>query len=80
METWVENFFYSEPPQPGNAPDTRHSSGRSRIVDIYLICNPRAPARLSYNEAGKVTTPAQLIAAVDNGLIETTVGSRNLSP
>lgn len=73
METWVESFFYSEPPQPQNAPEVRHSSRRSRAIDIFLIQNSPASTRISYKESGHLATVSQLEHAIEKSLLDSTV-------
>lgn len=73
MGTWVESFFYADPPQSRNAPESRLSSGRSRAIDVFLINNPAAPARISYSESGKLATPSQFEYAINNSLLDSTV-------
>ena len=73
METWVESDFYSEPPQPRNAPETRQSAGRSRAIDIFLTRNPPALARISYSESEKLATALKLADSVNTSLLDSTV-------
>ena len=73
METWIESDFYSEPPQPRDAPETRQSAGRSRAIDVFLTQNPPAPARTSYSESEKLTTALKLADTVNRPLLDSTV-------
>ena len=77
METWVESVFYSEPPQPRDAPETRQSSGRSRAIDILLTRNPPAQARISYSESEKLATALKLADIVNKSLLNYTVYVEN---
>ena len=73
METWVESFFFSNPPQPHDAPETRHSSGRSRAVDIYMIEHSPSLARISYSESERLATASTFKEATLRPLLESTV-------
>ncbi len=73
METWVESFFYKEPPKPQNAPEMRQPSGRSRAIDIFLTRNPSAPARISYSESDSLTTARNFADTIDKPLLDSTV-------
>ena len=73
MTTLVESFFFADPPQPQDAPGMGRASGRSRAIDVFIVSNPHARPRISYDAAGRLTTAQELEEAISRPLLNLSV-------
>ena len=73
MTTLVESFFFADPPQPQDAPGMGQPLGRSRAMDVFIVSNPHARPRISYDAAGRFTTVQELEEAINRPLLKLSV-------
>lgn len=69
MPTLVESFFYQDPPRKQDA----LSRTKSRAIDIVKFLDSPTSSRISYNEAGSLSTADQLLKAINQPLLNNLV-------